>query len=88
MEMVADCAERLVVHQFDGGGHDPAAYQRGHGVDRCLDIGEHRQKRGGTGGFGISRSVIRVMMASVPSDPTSNCVRSYPTTFFTAFDPV
>ena len=40
------------------------------------------------GGFGTRRSVIFVIIASVPSEPTSNCVRSYPTTFFTAFDPV
>ena len=26
------------------------------------------------------------MIASVPSEPTSSCVRSYPTTFFTAFE--
>ena len=39
-------------------------------------------------GFGTSRSVIFVMIASVPSEPTSSCVRSYPTTFFTAFEPV
>ena len=29
-----------------------------------------------TAGFGTSRSVISVMIASVPSDPTSSCVRS------------
>jgi hypothetical protein len=28
------------------------------------------------GGFGIKRSVTFVMIASVPSDPTSSCVRS------------
>ncbi len=39
-------------------------------------------------GFGTSRRTIFVMMASVPSEPTSSCVRSYPTTFFTVFPPV
>ena len=29
-----------------------------------------------TGGFGTSRRMIFVMIASVPSEPTSSCVRS------------
>ena len=40
------------------------------------------------GGFGMSRRMASVMMARVPSEPTRSCVRSYPTTFLTALDPV
>ncbi len=40
------------------------------------------------GGSGTSLTMTLVITASVPSDPTSSCVRSYPTTFLTLLPPV
>ena len=45
-------------------------------LDRRLDVGNVARSVACTGGFGTSRRMTRVMIASVPSEPTRSCVRS------------
>ena len=42
----------------------------------CVTLGNVARSVACTGGFGIRRRMIFVRIASVPSDPTSRCVRS------------
>ena len=72
-----DRLERCGVDQFDGGRHDAAPDQAASPRrPRASMSANSASSVACAGGFGISRSVISVMMASVPSEPTSSCVRS------------
>ena len=77
VEVARDGVERIAVDQLERGRHDARADdvrspprpppRRPRNVARSVAC---------TGGFGTSRRMIFVMIASVPSDPTSSCVRS------------
>ena len=67
--------QRVLVDQLDRGGNHASRDECAHGVDGVPHVVK-ADKVARAGGCGIRRSVIFVMIASVPSDPTSNCVRS------------
>ncbi len=73
----ATASSDVAVDELEGRRHDALADDAGDGADGVArPNGTSRAASPAAGGFGTSRRMIFVMMASVPSDPTSRCVRS------------